>query len=136
MGQILYHSGKLSTRAEGLMKIYAKNILRVSPADSERLQLGDGAVVRLSSPWGSVEVAVEVDAMLPVGLCFYPEHFNEPPVKDLFPCEIDPVTRVPYFKATQVSVEKIADAPPKAQTEEEVAAASPGDSKGEGGETA
>ncbi len=106
------------------MKIYSKNLLRVSPADSERLQLGDGARVCLESGAGRVEVEVEVDSMLPEGFLFYPEHFNDPPVKDLFSCEVDAYTHVPYFKSTRVSLTKTADAPPKATSEEEIAAAS------------
>jgi formate dehydrogenase alpha subunit len=51
-----------------------------------------------------VNVKADV-AMLP-GACFYPEHFNNPPVKDLMAVEVDAVTGVPYFKQTAVSVEK------------------------------
>jgi formate dehydrogenase alpha subunit len=40
------------------------------------------------------------------GSCFFPEHFNEPPVKDLMSVEIDPTTGVPYFKSTRVNIEK------------------------------
>jgi len=133
MGQILYHSGKLSTRDEGLLKIDSKNLLRVSTSDSERLQLGDGARVRLSSSITSLELEVLVDSMLPEGLLFYPEHFNEPPVKDLFSCEMDPETRVPYFKSTQVSMEKTADAPLKPQTMESESKDIPEQAAGKGG---
>jgi formate dehydrogenase alpha subunit len=45
-------------------------------------------------------------AVLP-GCCFFPEHFNEPPVKDLMSVEVDPVTGVPSFKLTQVTIEKV-----------------------------
>ncbi|HEX9757731.1 MAG TPA: molybdopterin-dependent oxidoreductase [Nitrospiria bacterium] len=136
MGQILYHSGKLSTRDKGLMEIYPKNFLRINPADSERLQLGDGARVRMDSENGSVELVVEVDAMLPEGLLFYPEHFNDPPVKDLFACEVDALTGVPYFKSARVSLTKTADAPPKSQPEESVAAVAPDPQEDKGGEKA
>jgi len=35
-----------------------------------------------------------------------PEHFNDPPVKDLMPFQVDPITRVPYFKLAYVTIEK------------------------------
>ena len=39
------------------------------------------------------------------GTCFFPEHFNEPPVKDLMPVSVDTTTGVPSFKQIWVSVE-------------------------------
>lgn len=106
LGQILYHSGKLTTRSEGLMKIFNKRLLQMCPADGERLGIADGEMVRVRSPLGVVEVGVELNPMLSEGLCFFPEHFNEPAVKDLIPCESDPVTGVPYFKSGRVAIEK------------------------------
>jgi len=104
---ILYHSGKLSTQAEGLTKIYDKRLLQIGPADAERLGVTAGDRVRLKSHLGEVEVPVELNEFLPSGLVFFPEHFNDPPVKDLITCELDPVTRVPYFKRGWVSIEKL-----------------------------
>jgi formate dehydrogenase alpha subunit len=52
-------------------------------------------------------MGVEADITLRPGTCFFPEHFNEPPVKDLMPVEVDPVTAVPYFKFAWVSIEKL-----------------------------
>ncbi len=106
LGQILYHSGKFSTRAEGLMKIYDKAVLMIGSADAERLGVSDKDRVKLRSPQGEVEVAVEVNRNLPAGLVFFPEHFNQPPVKDLIAPEIDPTTRVIYHKRGPVAVEK------------------------------
>ena len=107
MGQILYHSGKLTTRDPGLMKIFNKNLLQINPADAERLGVSEGDRVRVRSPLGSVQVGIDLNAALPEGMCFFPEHFNDPPVKDLIPCERDPVTSVPYHKFGRVSIERV-----------------------------
>jgi formate dehydrogenase (NADP+) alpha subunit len=104
---ILYHSGKLSTQAEGLIRIYDKRLLQIGPADAERLGIAAGDRVRLSSPAGEAEVPVELNEFLPAGLVLFPEHFNDPPVKDLLSCEVDPITRVPYFKRGRVAIEKL-----------------------------
>ncbi len=58
------------------------------------------------SEQGTLDMKVEEDTSLPPGTCTIPEHFNDPPVKDLMSLEMDPVTGVPYFKLTQVSIEK------------------------------
>jgi len=107
MGQLLYHSGKLSTQASGLIKI-APNTgkLRMNAQDMERLGLSDGGRVKVSSAHGALQMGVQVDPALLPGACFFPEHFNEPPVKDLMAVEVDRVTGVPSFKQTAVSIEK------------------------------
>ena len=106
MGQVLMHSGKLSTQAPGLINI-APNTgkLRMNIQDMERLGLQDGAKVRLTSDRGSLQLGVQPDQSVAPGTCFFPEHFNEPPVKDLMTVSVDATTGVPSFKQSWVSVE-------------------------------
>jgi predicted molibdopterin-dependent oxidoreductase YjgC len=107
MGQVLMHSGKMSTEAPGLMKI-APNTgqLRMNEQDMERLGLQDGMKARLTSDLGSLQLGVQPDQSVAPGTCFFPEHFNEPPVKDLLTVVVDAVTGVPSFKQTWVSIER------------------------------
>ncbi|MFY4730448.1 molybdopterin-dependent oxidoreductase [Nitrospira sp. BLG_2] len=107
MGQLLVHSGKLSTQAPGLIKI-APNTgkLRMNIRDMEGLGLQDGTKVRLTSDRGSLQIGVQSDQSIAPGTCFFPEHFNEPPVKDLMPVSVDATTGVPSFKQIWVSVEQ------------------------------
>ena len=107
-GQLLYHSGKLSTHASGLINIEPNNgRIRMHPTDVERLGLSDQSTIRLTSQQGSVQAGVIADHDIQVGSCFFPEHFNEPAVKDLMTVEVDTVTGVPYFKSTRVKIEKV-----------------------------
>ena len=108
MTQLLYHSGKLSTQAFGLVDI-APNTkrLRMIPEDMERLGLTSGDQVRMTSEKGTLELPVQADLSVMPGTCAFPEHFNDPPVKDLIPLQIDPDTGVPYFKLARVTLEKI-----------------------------
>jgi predicted molibdopterin-dependent oxidoreductase YjgC len=107
MGQVLYHSGKLSTAAPGLIKV-APNTgrLRMSPSDMERLGLQEGESVKVTSDRGALQLAVQQDQNVAPHTCFFPEHFNEPPVKDLMTVQIDTTTGVPSFKRTRVTIEK------------------------------
>jgi formate dehydrogenase (NADP+) alpha subunit len=108
LGQLLFHSGKMSTRASGLVNVSPNSKrLRMSPQDLERLGLNEGDRVRVASKQGTVEVAVQGDLSLLPGGCFFPEHFNDPGLLDLMPVEVDPTTGVPYFKFAEVSLEKI-----------------------------
>ncbi|TKS60212.1 MAG: NADH-quinone oxidoreductase, subunit G [Nitrospira sp.] len=107
MGQLLMHSGKMSTEAPGLIKI-APNTgkLRMNAQDMERLGLQDGTKVRLTSVRGSLQLGVQSNQSIAPGTCFFPEHFNEPPVKDLMTVSVDATTGVPSFKQTWVSIER------------------------------
>ncbi len=108
IGQVLYHSGKLSTRASGLVQLSpSKGRLQMSQADLARLQIGATDVVRVTSAKGTVELRTESNPDLAPGTCFFPEHFNEPPVKDLAECVVDATTGVPAFKFVLVSIEKV-----------------------------
>jgi formate dehydrogenase alpha subunit len=107
MGQLLYHSGKLSTQASGLLLIEpATGKLHMSLSDMERMGLTDGDRVRVSSAKGTAVLSARADVSMLPDSCFYPEHFNNPPVKDLMAVEVDAATGVPYFKQTAVSIEK------------------------------
>ena len=108
IGQVLYHSGKLSTRASGLVQLSpSKGRLQMNRDDLARLGIGAHEVVRVTSAQGSVELRTEPNPDLAAGTCFFPEHFNEPPVKDLAECVTDPTTGVPAFKFARVAIEKI-----------------------------
>ncbi|MCC6968331.1 MAG: molybdopterin-dependent oxidoreductase [Nitrospira sp.] len=108
MGQVLYHSGKMSTQASGLINIEPNNgRVRMNPADVEKLGLSEQSTVRLTSQQASVQAGVKADPDIQAGSCFFPEHFNEPPIKDLMTPEVDAVTGVPYFKSTRVKIEKV-----------------------------
>ena len=68
--------------------------------------MSEGGKVRLTSDRGSLQVAVQSDQSVAPQTCFFPEHFNEPPVKDLMSVHVDPTTGVPSFKHTRVTIEK------------------------------
>lgn len=108
VGQLLMHSGKLSIQAAGLITISPNTAkLRMNMRDLEALGLQEGAKVRMTSDRGSLQIAVQADQSVAPGTCFFPEHFNEPPVKDLMTVSVDPTTGVPSFKLMWVNVEPV-----------------------------
>jgi len=75
----------------------------------------------VTSAQGSLEMGVKADLSVMPGSCFFPEHFNDPPVKDLMPVEVDSVTGVPYFKFARVKIEPVSrDASPRAALQDGV----------------
>jgi formate dehydrogenase alpha subunit len=108
MGQLLYHSGKLSTQAAGLLRISPNPYrLMMNSQDMARLALKTGDRARIENAQGALDIDVQEDPSVLPGSCFFPEHFNEPAIKDLMPVEVDPTTGVPYFKLAWVTIRAV-----------------------------
>jgi formate dehydrogenase alpha subunit len=105
-GQSLFHSGKLSLKAKGLMQVQERGALRMNPEDAARLRIEDGDLVRVSNVQGQTTVPVTLKARVPAGTVWFPEHFHDG-LKPLMHWSVDPVTRVPYCRLAQVEIEKV-----------------------------
>jgi formate dehydrogenase alpha subunit len=106
VGQSLFHSGKLSTRAKGLMEVQHEGALGLNPADADRLGVTDGDRVRLVNQSGEMTTSVRRLERVPEGMAMFPEHFDEA-ARGLMTVSVDPVTRVPYCKLALVTVKRI-----------------------------
>ena len=107
IGQTLFHSGSLSTKAEGLLEIQKDGRLFMNPADALRLNVKEGDRVRITSKAGQATVPVTVRGRIPQGTLFFPESFRETLASTLS-LTPDPVTGVPYSKQARVEVSKVA----------------------------
>jgi len=106
MQQSLFHSGKYSTRAKGLLQIQSTGALAVNPTDAGRLGLADGSWVRLSNQQGEVTTTVKLLDRIPEGLAVFPEHFDQD-LRRLVSVTADPQTGVPYCKSAKVRIERL-----------------------------
>jgi len=106
IGQTLFHSGAMSTRASGLLELQKDGRLIMNPADAQRLEISPGDRVRLTSATGEATVPVTMLGRIPEGTLFFPESFREA-LAALPGMSRDPVTGVPYSKQVYVSVEKV-----------------------------
>ena len=105
IGQTLFHSGKMSTMAKGLLEIQKEGRLYMNPADYQRLGLNAGDMIRVTSESGEITVGASPLGRLPNGMLFFPESFREP-LAPLLRVTPDPVTGVPYHKVQHVRVQK------------------------------
>jgi anaerobic selenocysteine-containing dehydrogenase len=83
-----------------------EGFLSINPDDATKLGLTDGGQVRISNPRATVTTTVKVRARVPVGLLWFPEHFDGE-AKQLADWTIDPQTQIPYFKLARVSLAKV-----------------------------
>ncbi|MDE3117688.1 MAG: NADH-quinone oxidoreductase subunit NuoG [Nitrospirota bacterium] len=103
--QSLFHSGKFSTKAKGLLHLQAEGAVSLNPADAARLGIVEGDRVLLSNELGHCRTTAKVWDRIPAGLCRFPEHFDQE-ARRLLSVSIDVATGVPYYRSAQVKVEK------------------------------
>lgn len=106
-GQSLFHSGKLSTHAKGLLQLEGTGRLRINPIDAARFALVDGDRVRLCSTSGEMTTEIQSTERVPQGTAWFPDHFGQAAI-GLFECAVDPTTYVPSFLTATVSIMKVA----------------------------
>ena len=106
VGQSLFHSGKFSTHAKGLIQIQKAGALLINPSDAGRLGVTDGDRVRLSNAQGRADTPVKIADRMPEGLVFFPEHFDQE-LRRLLSVTVDSKTGVPCYKATSVQIQKV-----------------------------
>jgi formate dehydrogenase alpha subunit len=105
-GQTLFHSGKLSTRAKGLLLLQSEPFVILNTADAARLGIAESDRVKISNSRGSVIIVAKIRDRVPPGVAWFPEHFDGE-AKLLADWTIDPRDQIPYFKLAQVSLAKV-----------------------------
>jgi formate dehydrogenase alpha subunit len=106
LAQSLFHSGKLSTYAKGLLKVQDSGSVALNPIDAERLEVVTGDRVRIFNPQGDMTTVAKVLDHVPQGLAVFPEHFDREAHK-LMTVSTDAVTGTPYCKMARVSIERV-----------------------------
>ena len=104
--QSVYHSGKYSTRAKGLMEVQGEGLLQINASEATRLGVKEGDAVCLSNEHGRATVSVTLNDRVPDAVAWFPEHFDEP-VRPLFSLTVDPQTHVPVWKTTHVTITNV-----------------------------
>jgi predicted molibdopterin-dependent oxidoreductase YjgC len=105
LSQSLFHSGKFSTRAKGLLDVEADGKLALNSIDAGKLSIAEGDRVRTFNERGEMTTTATLRDRLPEGLITFPEHFDEQALL-LMPLTIDDRTGVPYYRAASVRIEK------------------------------
>jgi anaerobic selenocysteine-containing dehydrogenase len=117
-----WHTRTKTGRVRQLQDAAPDAWVELSPADAERLGVGEGDLVRVESPRGRLEARARVSGIRE-GVVFAPFHYgywDEPEgaepdgrpraANELTITDWDPVSKQPLFKLATVRVEKVADA--------------------------
>ena len=98
-----WHGGTL-TRHSKLDELYPEARIEINPADAARLKIEDGESVRVSSRRGSIVLRAWVTQRTTVGVVFIPMHFAEAAANLLTIDALDPLAKIPEYKACAVRV--------------------------------
>jgi predicted molibdopterin-dependent oxidoreductase YjgC len=99
-----WHGGTL-TRHSQLDDLFPQARVEINPADATRLKLEDGQTVRVTSRRGTVVLRAWVTQRTTVGVVFIPMHFHEAAANLLTIDAIDPLAKIPEYKACAVRVD-------------------------------
>ena len=104
-GRVLehWHGGTL-TRHSKLDELYPEARIEINPADAARLTIEDEQTVRVSSRRGSIVLRAWVTERTTMGVVFIPMHFAEAAANLLTIDTLDPLAKIPEYKACAVRV--------------------------------
>jgi len=108
-GRVLYHwhGGTMTRRAKGLMQVYGEALVELNPNDAERLGVNGNKTLRITSRRGSIEAQAWVTDRVPPGMVYANFHFPEASANELTLAALDPVSKIPEYKVTAVTVELV-----------------------------
>jgi len=106
-GRILqhFHTGTMSRRSDVLDQLVSVGAIEIHPDDAARLGIADSQRVRVASRRGQIEIAAKVTERVMPGTVFLAFHFSEAPANRLTIAALDPVAKIPEFKACAVRIE-------------------------------
>jgi len=107
-GTKFLHKDKFATKnGKGkFMPLMPCELVEISPADAEELQIKDGEEVHVISRRGEVKVKTKITDTTPPGIVAMTFHFAESPTNVLTNCAIDPVAKIPETKVCAVKIVK------------------------------
>ena len=107
-GRVLEHwHGGTMTRNSKLDELYPEALVEINPADAARLAIRDTDVVRVSSRRGTIVLRAKVTHKTTVGVVFISFHFAEAAANLLTIDALDPLAKIPEYKACAVRVDPV-----------------------------
>jgi predicted molibdopterin-dependent oxidoreductase YjgC len=110
-GRLLEHwHGGTITRHSRLDDLYPQAMVDVHPDDAARLGIEDDQTVRVSSRRGSIVLRAKVTEKTTPGVVFIPMHFAEAAANLLTIDALDPLAKIPEYKACAVRISAASEA--------------------------
>ncbi len=108
----LWNTGAISSRSKGLMSMWGEAQVQINERDAAREGIGQGDLVRILSPHGSVEMRAKVGIQMQPGQVFLPIHHPDQPANRLIPFPESNGHR-PNIKSLAIRLERLSGPAPK-----------------------
>ena len=108
-GRVLehWHTGAMTRRSSVLDDLEPEAMAFLSPHDIDRLRIGRGDMIRVSTRRGAIDIKVRVDSDVPTGMVFIPFCYAEAAANLLTNPALDPFGKIPEFKFCAAQVEPL-----------------------------
>ncbi len=74
-GNLMQHSGSLTTLSKGLESVVSDAIVQMNKADAKVLEIGDEGYIKVASRRGEITLKAKVTDEVPEGMLYVPSHF-------------------------------------------------------------
>jgi len=105
-----WHTGSMTRRSDTLAKEVPTGWIEINTEDAKELGIADKEMIKAITRRGEVEVGAKVTDDIMKGVMFMPFHFAECAANFLTNNALDPIAKIPEYKACAVKVEKITEA--------------------------
>jgi len=107
-GRILYHytTRAMTGKTPELMEIAGESFIEMNIVDADKLGIGHGDRVRVSSRRGSIETTARVGTKTSPGETWMPFHFPDGNANWLTNAALDKYARIPEYKVCAIRIEK------------------------------
>jgi predicted molibdopterin-dependent oxidoreductase YjgC len=100
-----FHTAAMTRKARGLSDLLPEEPIEINPVDAKKLKIKDGAQIIVKSRRGEIKSKAWVTDRVPPGTIFVSFHFYEANANELTNTALDPVCKIPEYKACAVHVE-------------------------------
>jgi formate dehydrogenase major subunit len=102
-----WHTGAMTRRSSVLDELEPEAVATLSPGDMSRMNIEPGAMVKVSTRRGVLELRARADGAVPSGMVFIPFCYAEAPANVLTNQALDPFGKIPEFKFCAARVEAV-----------------------------
>lgn len=101
-----FHTGTMTRKDWALDREYPKCYAEVNSEDAKELGLRNGQTAKVISRRGEVSLPIRSTEAIRKGVVFIPFHFAEAAANKLTAANLDPVAKIPEYKACAVRLER------------------------------
>jgi predicted molibdopterin-dependent oxidoreductase YjgC len=103
-----FHTGTLTRKSSVVNQVSPTGYVEMNPRDADKIGIADGDSVEVSSRRGKIFTQAKVTDAIERGWLFMPFHFCEGPANMLTIDALDPLAKIPEYKACAAAIRKAA----------------------------